>query len=104
MDDAFLLESKSEMDVSRIDPEDVLVDAQNVELADASAEMDEAMLREILEGNEDKVLVSVRYGSSFAFVKQLLPYCVVGAASGRSTCCLILNSTQSQCPYTISLT
>lgn len=60
MDDMFLLESKSEMDVSRVDPEEVLVDAQNVELADVSAELDEAMLREILEGKEDKVLVSVR--------------------------------------------
>ncbi len=48
----------SEMDVSNVDPEEVLVDFENVE-ADVSAEIDEAMLRSEY-GKEDKVLVSIR--------------------------------------------
>lgn len=50
---------ESEMDVSRIDPEEVLVDAENVEI-DVSAELDERELRSLQYGNEDKVHVSVR--------------------------------------------
>lgn len=49
----------SEMDVSRIDPEEVLVDFQNIEAGDISAEIDEAMLKDAV--SDDKVLVSIRY-------------------------------------------
>lgn len=52
----------SEMDVSRVDPEEVLVDFENVELGDISVEIDESFLNE--SGDEDKVLVSIRYGRS----------------------------------------
>ncbi|THH28271.1 hypothetical protein EUX98_g5913 [Antrodiella citrinella] len=48
----------SEMDVSRIDPEEVLVDYQTVELGDISGEIDEALLKDY--GADDKVLVSIR--------------------------------------------
>ncbi|KAJ3485246.1 hypothetical protein NLI96_g5073 [Meripilus lineatus] len=48
----------SEMDVSRIDPEEVLVDFQNIEAGDISAEIDEAMLKDAV--SDDKVLVSIR--------------------------------------------
>lgn len=50
----------SEMDVSRVDPEEVLVDAQTVEPGDVSGDIDEALLRGLSHGNEDKVLVSIR--------------------------------------------
>lgn len=50
---------ESGMDVSRIDPEQVLVDAENVDV-DMSAEMDDRELRSLQYGNEDKVHVSVR--------------------------------------------
>lgn len=46
------------MDVSRVDPEEVLVDFQNVEPGDVSGEIDEEMLKQY--GREDKVLVSIR--------------------------------------------
>jgi hypothetical protein len=49
------------MDVSRVDPEEVLVDAQNVEPGDVSGDIDEAWLTGKDHGSEDKVLVSVRY-------------------------------------------
>ncbi|KAF5317483.1 hypothetical protein D9619_013159 [Psilocybe cf. subviscida] len=54
--------STSEMDVSNVDPEQVLVDAQTVEPGDLSAEIDEAWLRaaEMDHGKEDKVMVSIR--------------------------------------------
>jgi len=54
--------STSEMDVSRVDPEEVLVDYQTVEPGDVSAEMDEAWLKTINQdhGKHDKVMVSVR--------------------------------------------
>lgn len=48
----------SEMDVSRVDPEEVVVDFQTVEDGDVSAEIDDAALAEY--GKEDKVLVSIR--------------------------------------------
>ncbi|KAJ4479867.1 P-loop containing nucleoside triphosphate hydrolase protein [Lentinula lateritia] len=53
----------SEMDVTNVDPEEVLVDYQNVEPADVSlGEMDEAWLKTMQadHGKEDKVMVSVR--------------------------------------------
>jgi centromeric protein E len=52
----------SEMDVSNVDPEEVLVDYQTVEPGDVSGEMDEAWLRaaESDHGKEDKVMVSIR--------------------------------------------
>jgi centromeric protein E len=52
----------SKMDVSNVDPEDVLVDFQTVELADVSGEIDETWLKtnHIDHGKEDKVMVSIR--------------------------------------------
>lgn len=50
---------ESEMDVSRIDPEQALVDAENVDV-DLSFELDERELRSLQYGQEDKVHVSVR--------------------------------------------
>jgi centromeric protein E len=51
----------SEMDVSRVDPEEVLVNFQSIEAGDVSAEIDESMLPAADYGNRDKVLVSIRY-------------------------------------------
>ncbi|KAJ8523253.1 hypothetical protein ONZ45_g312 [Pleurotus djamor] len=62
----------SEMDMSRVDPEEVLVDYQTVENdpADGSVEIDEEWLRASLgsvsHGKEDKVMVSVRMRTSEA--------------------------------------
>jgi len=52
----------SEMDVSNVDPEQVLVDSQTVEPGDISGEIDEAWLRaaDLDHGKEDKVMVSIR--------------------------------------------
>ncbi|KAG2749244.1 kinesin-domain-containing protein [Suillus brevipes Sb2] len=50
----------SDMDVSRIDPEDALVDFQTVEPGDVSADLDEAAIPGPNYGKEDKVLVSIR--------------------------------------------
>ncbi|KAG6918102.1 hypothetical protein DXG01_016555 [Tephrocybe rancida] len=57
-----LMPSTSEMDVSNVDPEDVLVDFENLEPGDISAEIDEAWLRaaSLEHGKEDKVMVSIR--------------------------------------------
>lgn len=54
--------STSEMDVSNVDPEQVLVDSQTVEVGDVSGEIDEAWLKSIKQdhGREDKVMVSIR--------------------------------------------
>lgn len=49
----------SEMDVSRVDPEEVLIDYQNVEAGDVSIEVDEPE-KEVDHGSEDKVQVSIR--------------------------------------------
>ena len=49
------------MDVSRVDPEEVLVDWETVEPADISAEVDDNFLRAAEKTNkDDKVLVSIR--------------------------------------------
>jgi len=49
------------MDVSRVDPEDVLVDWETVEPADISGEVDENFPRAVSNGErDDKVLVSIR--------------------------------------------
>ena len=49
------------MDVSRVDPEDVLVDWETVDQADISGEVDENFLRTASSGDkDDKVLVSIR--------------------------------------------
>ncbi|KAI0916998.1 hypothetical protein AcV5_007588 [Taiwanofungus camphoratus] len=58
-DSPLLLPQMSEMDVSRIDPEEALVDFQTVEPGDVSGEIDEASLATDY-GMEDKVLVSIR--------------------------------------------
>ncbi|EJC99085.1 kinesin-domain-containing protein [Fomitiporia mediterranea MF3/22] len=50
---------ESGMDVSRIDPEQALVDAENVDV-DLSFELDERELRSMQYGREDKVHVSIR--------------------------------------------
>ena len=47
------------MDVSRVDPEQALVDAENVDV-DSSFELDERELRSLHYGKEDKVHVSIR--------------------------------------------
>ena len=49
----------SEMDVSRVDPEEVLVDYQNLDAGDISIEVDETG-GEIDHGSQDKVQVSIR--------------------------------------------
>lgn len=49
------------MDVSRIDPEEALVDFQTLEPGDVSADIDESQLPTLDYGKEDKVLVSIRY-------------------------------------------
>jgi centromeric protein E len=49
----------SEMDVSNVDPELVLVDSQTVEPGDVSGEIDESAL-DFVHGKEDKVMVSIR--------------------------------------------
>ncbi|PPQ68785.1 hypothetical protein CVT25_008863 [Psilocybe cyanescens] len=58
----YLMPSTSEMDVSNVDPEQVLVDSQTVEAGDVSGEIDEAWLKaaELNHGKEDKVMVSIR--------------------------------------------
>ena len=50
------------MDVSNVDPEEVLVDFQTVEPGDISGEVDEAWLKaaSLDHGKEDKVMVSIR--------------------------------------------
>ncbi|KIK52881.1 hypothetical protein GYMLUDRAFT_265283 [Collybiopsis luxurians FD-317 M1] len=61
--DPSLVRATSEMDVTNVDPEDVLVDFQTVEPADVSlGELDEAWLKTVQadHGKEDKVMVSVR--------------------------------------------
>ncbi|KAJ2924618.1 hypothetical protein H1R20_g12471, partial [Candolleomyces eurysporus] len=57
-----LMPATSEMDVSNVDPESVLVDFQTVEPGDISGEIDEAWLKAAARdhGKEDKVMVSVR--------------------------------------------
>ncbi|KAF8912297.1 P-loop containing nucleoside triphosphate hydrolase protein [Mucidula mucida] len=52
-------EPPSKMDVSNVDPEEVLVDFETVDAADVSGEIDEAWLR-ANHGKQDKVMVSVR--------------------------------------------
>ncbi|KZT25431.1 kinesin-domain-containing protein [Neolentinus lepideus HHB14362 ss-1] len=49
----------SEMDVTQVDPEEVLIDYKTVEAGDVSGEIDEALLLQD-HGKEDKVMVSVR--------------------------------------------
>jgi centromeric protein E len=53
----------SKMDVSNVDPEEVLVDFQTVEPGDISGELDEAWLKaaNLDHGKEDKVMVSIRF-------------------------------------------
>lgn len=48
------------MDVSRVDPEEALVDFQTLEPGDLSGEIDESQLPTTEYGKEDKVLVSIR--------------------------------------------
>jgi centromeric protein E len=57
-----LMPPANEMDVSNVDPEQVLVDYQNVEPGDVSGEIDEAWLRaaQLDHGKQDKVMVSIR--------------------------------------------
>ncbi|KAG5652520.1 hypothetical protein H0H81_004751 [Sphagnurus paluster] len=57
-----LMPATSEMDVSNVDPEAVLVNHESVEPGDVSGEIDEAWLRTATQdhGKEDKVMVSIR--------------------------------------------
>ncbi|KAH9991250.1 P-loop containing nucleoside triphosphate hydrolase protein [Russula vinacea] len=60
-DDDAHQDDRSEMDVSRVDPEEVLIDWETVEPADFSGEVDENFLRAAENANkDDKVLVSIR--------------------------------------------
>ncbi|KAF8476726.1 kinesin-domain-containing protein [Russula ochroleuca] len=60
-DDDAHQDDRSEMDVSRVDPEEVLVDWETVEPADISGEVDENFFRAVENANkDDKVLVSIR--------------------------------------------
>jgi centromeric protein E len=62
-----LWDDRSEMDVSKVDPEDVLVDWETVEPTDISGEVDENFLRTAAKSNkDDKVLVSIRVRPSEA--------------------------------------
>lgn len=56
------------MDVSNVDPEEVLVDFQTVEPGDISGEVDEAWLKaaSLDHGKEDKVMVSIRSVSPYS--------------------------------------
>ena len=65
-----LMPSTNEMDVSNVDPEQVLVDYQNVEPGDISGEIDEAWLRaaQLDHGKQDKVMVSIRLAFLFPFI------------------------------------
>lgn len=56
-DESFLSSNTSEMDVSRVDPEEALIDFETVEAGDISADIDPSTLSE---SAQDKVLVSVR--------------------------------------------
>lgn len=62
-----LMPAAGEMDVSNVDPEQVLVDYQTVEPGDVSGEIDEAWLRaaELDHGKQDKVMVSIRSALPF---------------------------------------
>jgi centromeric protein E len=57
-----LMPATSEMDVSNVDPEQVLVDYQTIEEAEISGEIDEAWLQAAMldHGTQDKVMVSIR--------------------------------------------
>lgn len=57
-----LMPLANEMDVSNVDPEQVLVDYKSVEPGDVSGEIDEAWLRaaQLDHGKHDKVMVSIR--------------------------------------------
>ncbi|EKM79626.1 hypothetical protein AGABI1DRAFT_74724 [Agaricus bisporus var. burnettii JB137-S8] len=61
-----LMPATSEMDVSNVDPEQVLVDYQMIEDAEVSGEIDQAWLDAAMQdhGKHDKVMVSVRVRSS----------------------------------------
>jgi centromeric protein E len=48
------------MDMSRVDPEEALVDYETLEAGDVSADIDEGELPIPEYGKEDKVLVSIR--------------------------------------------
>ncbi|KAH9008963.1 kinesin-domain-containing protein [Lactarius pseudohatsudake] len=62
-----LRDDRSEMDVSRVDPEDALIDWETVEPGDISGEVDENFLSTAANGNkDDKVLVSIRVRPSDA--------------------------------------
>ena len=65
-----LMPAANEMDVSNVDPEQVLVDYQNVEPGDVSGEIDEAWLRaaQLDHGKQDKVMVSIRSAFWFPFI------------------------------------
>lgn len=66
------LEMPSEMDVSRVDPEEVLVDYQNMDVGDISIEVDETGGEVIDHGSQDKVQVSIRYVHSTSLAKRLI--------------------------------
>jgi len=56
-DDSLLNVNTSKMDVSRVDPEEALVDFETVEAGDISADIDPST---VFQSAQDKVLVFVR--------------------------------------------
>ncbi|KAF8125154.1 P-loop containing nucleoside triphosphate hydrolase protein [Boletus edulis] len=56
----FLGPGDMSMDVSRVDPEEALVDSEKIEPGDISGDIDESQLPTPEYGKEDKVLVSIR--------------------------------------------
>jgi hypothetical protein len=66
-----LMPAANEMDVTNVDPEQVLVDYQTVEPGDVSGEIDEAWLRaaQLDHGKQDKVMVSIRSVLLFPFMR-----------------------------------
>lgn len=74
-DSPLLMPSTSEMDVSHIDPEEVLVDFQTVEPGDISGEMDEAWLR----------------AADLDHVKTIKSWCLSGMCTKHCVLCVILN-------------
>jgi centromeric protein E len=58
--DSPIFDLPSENDVSRVDPEENIVDYQSVEVGDISVDLDESIFPNLDYGAKDKVLVSVR--------------------------------------------
>ena len=80
-----LMPLANEMDVSNVDPEQVLVDYQTVEPGDVSGEIDEAWLRaaKLDHGKHDKVMVSIRSAVLFFLPSFKSSLIYINTVSGR---------------------